>query len=177
MTTPMTTRALAIDQLAEAAERAPQAPVLPGRNGDGWKRLTNAEAWARSGAVASWLIGQGFGPGARSLAVQAEDSPHRVVLLLGALRAGALVVADGGHPADPPGLAFKSVEGHLATLSGIAFAALAGCSIDASVAERRRHIDVDTPARLVGHICQRHGELAGVADAIALPSDGEAASR
>ena len=71
---------LVIDQLARRAEQAPDAPLFPGRSGDGWPLLTNAEAWARSGAVASWLIAQGFGPlgndgRARSLAVQAAPQP------------------------------------------------------------------------------------------------------
>ena len=55
--------ALVIDQLARSAERAPQAPLLPDRRGAAWQQLTNARAWAQSGAVASWLIAQGFGPG------------------------------------------------------------------------------------------------------------------
>ena len=120
------TATLVIDQLAQAAEHAPQAPLLSGRSGDEWQRLTNARAWMQSGAVASWLIAQGFGPDGRSLAVPAGDTQQRAVLLLGALRAGALVV---------PGP------------STIEFAALVHCSIDAAVAERRLHIDAETPAR------------------------------
>lgn len=137
---------LVIDHLARSAERAPQAPLLPGRSGDGWKRLTNAEAWAQSGAVASWLIAQGYGPGGRSLAVPAGDTPERAVLLLGALRAGALVV-----------------EGP----STVEFAALAHCSIDAAVSERRLHIDARTPARPVRGVLRRHGDFATVAEAVA----------
>ena len=136
---------LAIDQLARAAEHAPQAPLLPDRRGEAWQRLTNARAWAQSGAVASWLIAQGFGPGARSLTVPAGDTPERAVLVLGALRAGALVV-----------------EGE----STVEFAVLANCSIDAAVAERRLHIDAETPARRRGDICLRHGDLATIAQAV-----------
>ena len=136
---------LVIDQLAQAAEHAPQAPLLPERSGEAWRRLTNARAWAQSGAVASWLIAQGFGPGGRSLTVPAGDTPERAVLLLGALRAGALVVPGPG-----------TVE----------FAVLAHCSIDAAVAERRLHIDAETPARRRGDVCLRHGDLATIAQAI-----------
>jgi acyl-CoA synthetase (AMP-forming)/AMP-acid ligase II len=136
---------LAIDQLARSAERAPQAPLLPERRGEAWQRLTNARAWAQSGAVASWLIAQGFRPGGRSLTVPAGDTPERAVLLLGALRAGALVV-----------------EGP----SVVEFAVLANCSIDAAVAERRLHIDAETPARRRGDICLRHGDLATIAQAV-----------
>ena len=136
---------LAIDQLARSAERAPQAPLLPDRGGAAWQRLTNARAWAQSGAVASWLIAQDFGPGARSLTVPAGDTPERAVLVLGALRAGALVI-----------------EGP----SVVEFAVLANCSIDAAVAERRLHIDAETPARRRGNACLRHGDLATIAQAV-----------
>jgi feruloyl-CoA synthase len=136
---------LVVDQLARSAERAPHAPLLPERSGDGWKRLTNARAWAQSGAVASWLIAQGFGPGGRSLTVPKGETPERAVLLLGALRAGALVV-----------------EGP----SAVEFAVLAHCSIDAAVAERRLHIDAETPARRCGDRCLRHGDFATIAQAI-----------
>jgi feruloyl-CoA synthase len=137
---------LVIDQLARAAEQAPHAPLLPERAGAGWRRLTNAVAWAQSGAVASWLIAQGFGPGGHRFSVPADDSPERAVLLLGALRAGALVV-DGPCP--------------------VAFAVLANCSIDASVAERRLHIDAATPARMSGKACLSHGDFAAIAEALA----------
>ena len=136
---------LVIDQLARSAERAPHAPLLTERGGEAWQRLTNARAWAQSGAVASWLIAQGFGPDGRSLAVPAGDSPERAVLLLGALRAGALVV-----------------EGP----SAVEFAVLANCSIDAAVAERRLHIDAETPARRRGDVCFRHGDFATIAQAV-----------
>jgi acyl-CoA synthetase (AMP-forming)/AMP-acid ligase II len=139
------TAELVIDQLARAAERAPQAPLLPDRSGDEWKVLTNARAWAQSGAVASWLIAQGFGPDGRSLAVPAGDTPERAVLLLGALRAGALVV-----------------EGP----NAVEFAVLAHCSIDAAVAERRLHIDAQTPARQRADGCLRQGDFATIAQAV-----------
>jgi acyl-CoA synthetase (AMP-forming)/AMP-acid ligase II len=137
---------LVIDQLARSAERAPQAPLLTERSGEAWQRLTNARAWAQSGAVASWLIAQGFGPDGRSLAVPAGDTPERAVLLLGALRAGALVV-----------------EGP----SAVEFAVLANCSIDAAVAERRLHIDAETPARRDHGSLLRHGDFATIAAAVA----------
>ena len=137
--------ALVIDQLARSTEHSPHAPLLAERSGDGWRRLTNAEAWAQSGAVASWLIAQGFGPGGRSLTVPKGETPERAVLLLGALRAGALVV-----------------EGP----SAVEFAVLAHCSIDAAVAERRLHIDAETPARRSGDVCLRHGDLVTIAQAV-----------
>lgn len=136
---------LVIDRLAESNESAPHAPLLPGHAGDEWRVLTNACAWALSGAIASWLIAQGYGPGGRTLSVPAGDSPQRVALLLGALRAGALVV-----------------EGP----SEVDYGRLATCSVDASVAERRLHIDEATPARRAGNTCRRHGDFKSIEEAV-----------
>jgi hypothetical protein len=137
---------LVIDQLARAAEHAPHAPLLPDRVDEAWLRLTNAIAWAQSGAVASWLIAQGFGPAGASFPVPANDSVERAVLLLGALRAGALVVQEP---------------------CPVAFGVLVTCSIDAAVAERRRHIDAATPFRMRAGVCLRQGDLATIAEALA----------
>ena len=147
---------LPIDRLARNAEDAPHAPLLPRFT------LTNAEAFAQSGAVASWLIAQGFGPGARSIAVSAVDSLDRAVLLLGALRAGALVVETAGEAA----MTFAGKQGRLVSADGIAFAALVRCAIDAAVAERRLHIRADTPARVIGGVCRRHGDFVTIAEAV-----------
>lgn len=125
---------LLIDRLGQAAEELPGAPCIAG--------ISNAEAWALSGAVASWLIAQGYGPGTRPFAVPAGDSAERALLLLGALRAGALVA-----------------EGPLPAKAG----ALLACSVDAAVAERRLHIDATTPARG----SRTHGELLDIAAALA----------
>jgi acyl-CoA synthetase (AMP-forming)/AMP-acid ligase II len=137
--------ALVIDQLARAAEQLPHAPLLSERRSEGWRNLTYAAAWAQSGAVASWLIAQGYGPEGTPFTVSADDTPERAVLLLGALRAGALVV-EGPCP--------------------VPFAVLVNCSIDAAVAERRLHIDADTPARRRGARLFRHGDFATIAQAI-----------
>jgi feruloyl-CoA synthase len=148
---------LLIDRLAREAECEPRTLLLSRF------ALTNAEAWAQSGSVASWLIAQGFGPGTRSLAVSGPDSAERVVLLLGALRAGALVVGAAGAAA----LAFAVRDGRLVASHGIALAALARSSIDAAVAERRLHIGAATPARIIRGTCRRHGDFATIAEAVA----------
>src|SRR5262249_32483728 len=83
---------LVIDRLAQAAAQVPRTPLLPGFP------LSTAVAWTQSGGVASWLIAQGFGPAGLSLAASAPDSPERTLLLLGALRAGALVVEARAAP-------------------------------------------------------------------------------
>ena len=58
-------RPLVIDWLQRAAERRPQRDLprpAPRARMRAWQRLTYAEAWAKTGAVASWLIAQGYGP-------------------------------------------------------------------------------------------------------------------
>jgi acyl-CoA synthetase (AMP-forming)/AMP-acid ligase II len=136
---------LVIDLLARAAHERPHELLLPDRPGPEWRTLTNADVWAGSGAVASWLIAQGYGPGGKTLSVPSDETPRRVLLLLGALRAGALAVEG---PLDVP------------------YEAMANCSIDAAVAERRLHIDAGTPARRIGGVCRRHGDFTSIADAL-----------
>ena len=147
---------LVIDLLARQAESAPEALLRPSLT------LTNAEAWAQSGGVASWLIAQGFEPGGRTLAVSAPDGAERTVLLLGALRAGALIV-----DADSAALAFAIRQGRLVSADGVTIAALARCPVDAAVAERRLHIGADTPARIVRGTCRHHAEFVTIAEAVA----------
>lgn len=84
---------LVIDLLQRAALRRPDVTFLAERGGPdrAWQRLTYAEAWAKSGAVASWLIAQGFGPGGSPIAILSDNSLEYALLVLGAQRAGALV--------------------------------------------------------------------------------------
>ena len=66
---------LVIDRLQGAAERRPRVTFLAERRGPerSWRRLTYAEAWAKSGAVASWLIAQGFGPAGPPIAILSDN--------------------------------------------------------------------------------------------------------
>src|SRR5258708_39353974 len=84
---------LVIDWLQRAVERRPHVTFLAERRGPdrAWQRLTYAEAWARTGAVASWLIAQGFGPASRPIAILSDNSLENALLVFGALRAGALL--------------------------------------------------------------------------------------
>ena len=128
---------LLIDRLAVAAERTPGAPFTAD--------LSNSQAWARSGSVASWLIAQGYGPGGKALAAPSADP----VLVLAALRAGARL--------DPSGVPLPA---------GLAVEALMRCSVDAAVAERRLHIAADTPALVRGDRTLAHKDIATLADAL-----------
>ena len=84
---------LVIDWLGRAAERRPHVTFLAERRGPdrAWQRLTYAEAWARTGAVASWLIAQGYGPDSQPAAILSDNSLDNALFLFGAMRAGLLV--------------------------------------------------------------------------------------
>lgn len=84
---------LVIDLLQRAAERRPQVTFLAERRGPdrAWQRVSYAEAWADTGAVASWLIAQGFGPGSAPVAILSDNSLENALFTFGALRAGAVV--------------------------------------------------------------------------------------
>ncbi|MBS0546873.1 MAG: AMP-binding protein [Proteobacteria bacterium] len=84
---------LVIDLLGRAAETRPDVTFLAERRGPSraWQKITYAEAWAKTGAVASWLIAQGHGPGTPPLAILSDNSLENALFLLGGLRAGALV--------------------------------------------------------------------------------------
>ncbi|MGQ0582363.1 MAG: AMP-binding protein [Reyranella sp.] len=138
-------------------------------------RVQPAEARARTGAVASWLIAQGFGPQSAPVAILSGDSPERALFLFGALRAGVRVVSpssdispsglDRVFRSEVPALVFaqdskaygaaldraQARGARIVTIDGkrgLALAALTSCSIDAAVAERRLHITADTPAEI-----------------------------
>jgi len=198
---------LVIDLLGRAAERRPTVTFLAERRGPGtgtgraWQRLTYAEAWARTGAIASWLIAQGFGPDSKPIAILSDNSLENALLVFGALRAGALLAPispnyslsgdftrlDHALSVVDPGLVFAQdsaryaaaldrTEARVVTVDGkrgLAFGALASCSIDASVSERRLHITADTPAKILftsgstglpKGVLNTHGNLASAAE-------------
>ena len=199
---------LIIDRLQQAAQCRPDVTFLAERRGAdrAWQRLTYAEAWARTGAVASWLIAEGFGPDSKPVAILSDNSLENALFLFGALRAGVLVAPispgyslsgdftrlDHALSVVEPALVFAqdsatygaaldraaargartvTVDGR----RGLAFGALAACSIDAAVAERRLHIDADTPAKILftsgstglsKGVLNTHGNLASATEMI-----------
>lgn len=194
---PPIARPLVIDQLWHAAERQPEVVVRAGRD------LTHAEAWARTGAIASWLIAQGFGPHGAPVAILSDHSLESALFLFGAWRAGVRVaplssdLCRSGDFADldqaldalAPGLVFARDSAACGAAldragargarivtgdgrRGLALAALAACSIDAAVAERRGHITADTVAEIsftgpTGRptgVPRSHGDLARSGD-------------
>ena len=201
---------LVIDLLQKAADRRPYVTFLAERRGPdrAWQRLTYAEVWARTGAIASWLIAEGFGPQSAPVAILSGNSLENALFLFGALRAGVLVAPlspNYSHQGDfarldhalgvvKPGLVFvqdsvaysaaldraEARGARLITVDGkrgIAFGALASCSIDAAVAERRLHLTADTPAKilftsgstgLAKGVLNTHGNLAAGVEMIRL---------
>ena len=171
---------LVIDLLQRAAERRPNVTFLAERRGPdrAWQRLTYAEAWARTGAIASWLIAQGFGPDSKPIAILSDNSLENALLVFGALRAGALVAPispnyslsgdftrlDHALSVVEPGLVFaqdfdalrRRPRPHQGARSSpsTASAALPSARWPAarsmpSVAERRLHITAETPAKIL----------------------------
>jgi feruloyl-CoA synthase len=205
---------LTIDQLRRAAERRPDVTWLAERRGPdrAWQRLSYAEAWAKTGAIASWLIAQGYGPDSKPLAILSDNSLENALFLFGALRAGALVAPvspnyslsgdftrlDHALSIVEPALVFAqdsmaygaaldraeargarivTVDGQYREGRGLSFGALAACSIDAAVAERRTHITAETPAKILftsgstglpKGVLNTHGNLAAGAEMIRL---------
>ena len=167
-----TERPLIIDRLQQAAERDPEGLFRVGHDLT-QPGLTHAGVWVRTGAIASWLIAQGYGPQSAPVAILSNDSLERALFFLGCFRAG-VTVADLSLPGNVAGLdqAFDTLKpalvfaqdsgAHGAALDrararrmrivtvdgkrGLALAALTTCSIDASVAERRLHLTADAPA-------------------------------
>lgn len=77
----------AIDLMQHATESHPHDIFRAGHE------LTYAGAWARTGAVASWLIAQGFGPQSAPVATLSDNSLENALFFFGALRAGVLVAS------------------------------------------------------------------------------------
>ncbi len=209
---------LMIDWLERAALRRSDVTFLAERRGPNrnWQHLTYAETWAKTGAIASWLIAQGFGPRSAPVAILSDNSLENALFLFAAMRAGVPVASISPnyslstdlHRLDhalgivEPALVFaQDSQAYGAALDhaeqrgaqpvtvdggrGIAFAALATCSIDAAVAERRQHISAVTLAKILftsgstgapKGVLNTHGNLAASAEmihAVSAPADSQ----
>ena len=82
-----------IEHLEHAKNLRPDTVFLAERGpGRVWIKLTYADAWRQTGAVATWLIRNGFGPGTPGVMILSENSLQHAVLTFGALRAGVAVI-------------------------------------------------------------------------------------
>jgi feruloyl-CoA synthase len=82
-----------VDYLEQSAQRRPDTTFLAERSSaTAWRRLSYREAWRDSAAIATWLIRHGFGPEGPAVMILSENSIEHGLLMLGALRAGAVVV-------------------------------------------------------------------------------------
>jgi len=167
-----------IDYLARAAEMRPTTTFLAERDASKqWRRLTYAAAARDTAAVATWLIGKGFGPDRAPVMILSENSIEHALLMLGAMRAGVAVVPVSptysfGHDlgrlgyaleltrpslvyaADPvrfaPALEYvKAKAPGCVRISGNEFSALLQTVDEAAVAARRLLIKDDTIAKIL----------------------------
>jgi feruloyl-CoA synthase len=165
-----------IEYLHQALERRPDGTFLAERDAAGqWRRLTYRQAWRDTGAIATWLIGHGFGPDKAPVMILSENSIEHALLTLGALRAGAPVVPvsptfsqssdmsrlDYALELIEPGLVFGQDASRYAaalkqaekpgriTLTGARFSELLASVDEAAVAERRKQIKPDTIAKIL----------------------------
>jgi feruloyl-CoA synthase len=82
-----------IDYLARAAKLRPDTTFLAERDASKqWRRLTYAQAWRDTAAVATWLIREGLGPQSAPVMILSENSIEHALLMLGAMRAGVAAV-------------------------------------------------------------------------------------
>ena len=164
-----------IDYLDRSTQVRPDSTFLAEREGAGWRRETYAQAWRDTGAIATWLIRHGYGPGGPAVMILSENSIEHALLMLGALRAGATVVPVSptysfgadlsrlGYALDliEPGLVFAlDAEKYDAALryaaargprlvSGRQFAEMLSEYDEAAVAGRRSEITPDTTAKIL----------------------------
>ncbi len=171
---------LVIDLLQRAAEHRPaSSPFWPSGAAPAraWQRPDLLpKAWARTGAIASWLIAQGFGPDSKPIAILSDNSLERAARLRRPARRRArwrrsrptLAVRRLHaprprcrssmpawcsrrtlHATPPPSIARRRASSRVDGKAAWPSARLASCSVDASVSERRLHITAETPAKIL----------------------------
>ena len=78
------------DWLVQWHERAPERTFLAERQGDGWRRVSYAEALAAARRIGQALLDRGLGPD-RPVAILSDNGVDHALLALGAMHAGVPV--------------------------------------------------------------------------------------
>ena len=78
------------DWLVHWHERAPERTFLAERKGDGWRRVSYAEALASARRIGQALLDRGLGPD-KPVAILSDNSIDHALLALGAMHAGVSV--------------------------------------------------------------------------------------
>jgi len=165
-----------IEYLEHAKNIRPDTVFLAERTASReWERLTYADAWRKTAAIATWLIRNGFGPGKPGVMILSENSIEHALLTYGALRAGAPVIpvsptysfgADLGRlgyalELIEPGLIYAKDGNRYApaldfsrapnrrTLTSEGFGELLRDIDEVAVAARRKEITTDTIAKIL----------------------------
>jgi feruloyl-CoA synthase len=165
-----------IEHLERAKDIRPETVFLAERTQTReWRKVTYAQAWQYTAAIATWLIRNGFGPDRPGVMILSENNIEHALLTFGALRAGAPVI-----PVSPtysfggdldrlgyaleliePGLVFakdavrfaRALEYSLApnrkVLTGERFAELLQEVDEQAVSNRRKEITGDTIAKIL----------------------------
>jgi feruloyl-CoA synthase len=165
-----------IEYLERAKDLRPETTFLAERNAHReWRRVTYRKAWQQTGAIATWLIRKGFGPGRPGVMILSENSIEHALLTFGALRAGVPVLPISptfsfgndftrlGYALEllEPGLIFardatryaRAIEfassAQRFVVTGDTFGELLQEIDDAAVAARRSEISADTIAKIL----------------------------
>lgn len=85
------------DVLARQASERPDTPFLRQRDGDGWRNLTYADAWAAARAVGQWLLNAGCGPDRPAMVLSGNTIGHGVMSLACAVSGVPLVPVSAAY--------------------------------------------------------------------------------
>jgi len=165
-----------IEYLEHAKNIRPETTFLAERGpAHEWQRLTYADAWRKTGAIATWFIRNGFGPDKPGVMILSENSVEHALLTYGALRAGVPVIPVSptysfgadlgrlGYALDliQPGLVYAKDAKRYAqaldfcrapnrrTLTSESFGELLQEIDEAALAARRKEITRDTIAKIL----------------------------
>jgi feruloyl-CoA synthase len=144
-----------IEHLERAKNIRPETTFLAERTANReWRRVTYAQAWQQTGAIATWLIRNGFGPERPGVMILSENTIEHALLTFGALRAGTPVIPVSptycfGSDLDRLGYALELVEpGLVYAKDGVRYAR----ALEFAKAPARRSITDDSFSELLAEV-------------------------